>query len=106
MGERGEEKLLTRANGSPRVSALPVIFQRKRQFSTVFSDVVRKYGFIGSLNESLTRRSITYTSGMKNEGGSGRSSNVALLKLRERIFDHYQASGTKSAESNRRNWII
>jgi hypothetical protein len=79
-------KLLTRANGFSRVSALPVIFQQKRQFSTVFSDAVGKYGFIGSLNESLTRRSITYTSGMRNEGRCSKSCNITLLKFREQIL--------------------
>lgn len=59
MAKRGEEETLDAGKRFlARVSALPVIFQQKRQFSTVFSCAVRKYRFIDSLNESLTRRSI------------------------------------------------
>lgn len=72
MAKCGEEETLDAGKRFlARVSALfrslPVIFQQKRQFSTVFSGAVRKYRFIDSLNESLTRRSITCSSRMNNE---------------------------------------
>jgi len=67
MAKRGEEETLDAGKRFLARVSLPVIFQQKRQFSTVFSGAVHKYRFIDSLNESLTRRSITCSSRMNNE---------------------------------------
>lgn len=82
MAKPGEEETLDAGKRFlARVSVLPVIFQQKRQFSTVFSGAVRKYRFIDSLNESLTRRSITYSSKMSNKRNVARDKISCNYKI-------------------------
>lgn len=59
-------KPLTRANGSPRFRSSGNISAEKAIFNGLLVGAVRKYGFIGPLNESLTRRSIICNSGTSN----------------------------------------